>query len=263
MISSATKVQVNLPLDRIGLYGELFARKGLAPEIGLGGAALDQAGEEELRAWGRAFADREITAHGPFIDLSPGSLDPKILAVTRRRLAQAHRAASLLGVSVLVCHAGYEYRRYPHDLDRWVETSVQTWRGLLESGEGPGIVVALENVYERDPEPIRRVLAEAAHPRLRACFDTGHFNVWSRQPLEEWLTALGPHLARLHLHDNDGSFDQHLPIGQGGFDFRGLFGRLQELGLSPGVTLEPHGKADFFPTFRAFQKLAEESGKPF
>ena len=101
----------------------------------------------------------------------------------------------------------------PHNLDRWVKVALETWARVLEAGEESGLVILLENVYEREPEPIRRVLEQTDHPRLRACLDTGHFNTWARSPLSRWLEALEPWLSRLHLHDNDGSFDQHLPIG--------------------------------------------------
>jgi sugar phosphate isomerase/epimerase len=30
-----------------------------------------------------------------------------------------------------------------------------------------------------------------------------------------WITTLGERITYVHLHDNDGSGDQHLPLGQG------------------------------------------------
>ena len=252
---------MNLPFDRIEQYGRFFLDKGLQPEIGLSGAVLDNTPEETFRVWARAFSGRRVTVHAPFLDLAPGGMDPEVVRVTRNRLCRAARVAGWLGASAMVCHAGYEYRRYPHNLDRWVEISGQTWVQVLEAGEDSGLVVLLENVYEREPEPIRRVLEQAAHPRLKACFDAGHFNTWSRRPLELWLEALAPWLARLHLHDNDGSFDQHLSIGRGSFDFQGLMGWLGKRGLSPGITLEPHNMEDFVLTFRAAGTLLGRYGR--
>ena len=263
MTSLLNRFQVNLPFDRIHHYGRFFLEKGLNPEIGLSGPVLDRTAEDEFRAWGRAFASMKVTVHAPFLDLAPGGMDPEVARITRERLCRAVRAAGLLGAEAMVCHAGYEYRRYPHNLDRWVKVALETWARVLEAGEESGLVILLENVYEREPEPIRRVLEQTDHPRLRACLDTGHFNTWARSPLSRWLEALEPWLSRLHLHDNDGSFDQHLPIGQGNFDFRGLTAWLAERDLSPGITLEPHSREDFFLTFRAFRELMEEHGKPF
>jgi sugar phosphate isomerase/epimerase len=46
----------------------------------------------------------------------------------------------------------------------------------------------------------------------------------------------------LHLHDNDGSGDAHLPVGQGNIDFPGLFQLLRQKQRRPLLTLEPHSQ---------------------
>jgi sugar phosphate isomerase/epimerase len=70
------------------------------------------------------------------------------------------------------------------------------------------------------------------------CFDTGHFNLFTRLPLEEWLKTLKPYIFELHLHDNDRSLDQHLPIGEGTFNFAALFTELK--GNHCIYTIETH-----------------------
>ena len=47
-------------------------------------------------------------------------------------------------------------------------------------------------------------------------------------------------LGQLHLHDNSGDMDNHLAIGQGIFDFTGLFDHLRANKHRPIITLEPH-----------------------
>ena len=54
------------------------------------------------------------------------------------------------------------------------------------------------------------------------CFDTGHFNLFTSVPLEDWLTPLKSRLKEFHIHDNHGRSDEHLPVGQGTFPFREL-----------------------------------------
>jgi len=76
-------------------------------------------------------------------------------------------------------------------------------------------------------------------PRL-FCFDAGHFNVFSHEPLRVWLKELGKYLGHLHLHDNFGQRDEHLPVGQGTFPFDDLFQFLRKMKVSPTVTLEAH-----------------------
>jgi sugar phosphate isomerase/epimerase len=47
----------------------------------------------------------------------------------------------------------------------------------------------------------------------------------------------------VHLHDNHGEADEHLPIGEGGFDFDRFFKLLSQFGLNPVYTIEPHEEA--------------------
>jgi sugar phosphate isomerase/epimerase len=213
---------------------------------------LDDPPGEEIEAWAARFAHLPVTIHAPFMDLAPGGIDPAVVAVTRRRLVQAAQLTEILGAGTIVAHAGYDYNRYPHDLERWLEVSAETWTEVLAATTAE---VVLENVYEFDPDLIARLLARLNHPRLGFCLDVGHRQAWGRAPLLDWLTALRPWLRRLHLHDNDGSFDLHWPIGRGRVEFDRLFGWLQEAHLAPGITLEPYTLDDFRETAAALETI--------
>ena len=248
-------VQVNLPFDRIELYGPKLAGLSAWPEIGLPGPVLDSTPDEVFRSWAEQFKEASVTVHGPFMDLAPGGMDPAVVELTRKRLLQALGPARLFKAGEINFHAGYDHDRYPHNLDRFFEESARTWETVLEATEAWGPLILLENVYEQDPETMVRVLEKVNHPRLRACLDTGHQNYWGRAPLTEWLEALAPWLSRLHLHDNDGTFDLHQPVGAGSFDFKLLFGWLEKRGLRPEITLEPHTEEDFVLTLAGLRGI--------
>jgi sugar phosphate isomerase/epimerase len=55
-----------------------------------------------------------------------------------------------------------------------------------------------------------------------------------------WLKTLGKYLVEVHLHDNHREADEHLPVGEGEFDFNQFFALVSEQKLSPIYTLEPH-----------------------
>jgi sugar phosphate isomerase/epimerase len=92
---------------------------------------------------------------------------------------------------------------------------------------------------------IRRLLEGVASPYIRFCFDTGHHNVFAVAPVATWIEALGPYLGQLHIHDNDGKKDRHLPPGEGNFPFTELFDMLSCRYLTPVVTLETHSVEHF------------------
>ncbi len=52
------------------------------------------------------------------------------------------------------------------------------------------------------------------------------------------MATLGPGLAHLHLHDNDGMYDQHLPVGQGIEDWSALFSAITTHAPEAIVVLE-------------------------
>ena len=121
----------------------------------------------------------------------------------------------------------------------WLDSSLQTWRPLVKQAEAMGLNLAVENVFEESPNP-SLLLREINSPAFGFCFDTGHHNVFSKIPLRDWVDALGSFLSEVHLHDNHHERDEHLPMGEGEFDFREFFDLLAQRNLKPILTLEPH-----------------------
>jgi sugar phosphate isomerase/epimerase len=80
----------------------------------------------------------------------------------------------------------------------------------------------IENIFEETPETILALLERFDEGNLWVCFDTGHFNLFTTLPLEEWLVPLKDRIREFHIHDNHGKSDEHLPVGQGLFPFREL-----------------------------------------
>jgi sugar phosphate isomerase/epimerase len=67
------------------------------------------------------------------------------------------------------------------------------------------------------------------------------------------MSSLKPYLIELHLHDNDRSSDQHLPVGDGTFDFKGFFGLL---GNTECIhTLEAHSTQSVLKSMKALKAL--------
>jgi sugar phosphate isomerase/epimerase len=235
-------VHVNVP------YPMLRSRTGFAlanrihPEIYFSGDDLDR--YDEKKAWDLAEKlhenGLEITFHGPFMDLSPGGVDARIKEVTTERFSKTLQLAKLFRPEAIVFHAGYEKWKFDGDADLWLRSSLQTWKPLVKMAEEVGVTLVLENVFEETPDPIATLLKEIGSPRLRFCLDTGHHHIFSRVPLSVWFETLGRYLSEIHLHDNHGETDEHLPIGEGSFGFDQLFTLLARYGLNPIYTLEPH-----------------------
>ena len=112
-----------------------------------------------------------------------------------------------------------------------------------------------ENTYENNPEQHIEVLSALNSPFAKFCLDAGHTLAFAKNSWQDWLPSLSEWLGQLHLHDNDGDMDRHLAVGQGIFDFTGLFDFLRNNDLRPIVTLEPHEEDCLWSSLSALAEM--------
>jgi len=238
-------------------YLDLFLHYGINPEIGLDAAFLEQADREAMEKVAHLFAKagRTITLHGPFMDLAPGGLDERIREVSVSRMHETMELVPLFNARSVVFHAGYDDRRYHTQRQQWLARSQATWEPLTRRAEELGVVIHLENVYERTPDMILCLMEAISSENLGFCLDVGHMNAFAETPLVEWLSALGPYLKEIHLHDNIGKGDEHAPVGSGTAPFGELFQYLSDRRVKPVLTLEPHAEASLWRSLESLEQL--------
>lgn len=239
-------LHVHVPFRILGETLPFLLEKKLQPEIAFKGAELEKLDHEEISQAARKLSDAglAITVHAPFMDLNPGALDPLVQEVTLRRFHQTLDAAQAFSARLVVFHPSYDRWRYAGQSRLWIEQNLSFWPSLLKKAEQTGILLALENVFEEEPEPLASLLNEIDSPWLGHCFDVGHWHLFCEGTMEEWFNVLGPRLIHLHLHDNSGKADDHLPIGEGKIDFSTLFKLVSALPDSPLLTLEARNRED-------------------
>jgi len=258
------KIQVHVPyyLLREKMLPRVL-REGINPEIGFNHRVLDRFQEADFRETAGRLADAglSVTFHAPFMDLRPGAIDPRIRQVSLDRLKQVFDLIPWFRARSVVCHASFDEKYYSSIEEQWLENSLVTWRTLLECIQGTETIIALENVYERTPEPLKRLLNALDSPQVRFCLDTGHVNAFGGAPLGLWIETLGDLLGEIHIHDNHGTADEHLPVGEGSFPFRELFAMIRERKFKPILTVESHSEKDLQRMLESLQamKLLESS----
>ncbi|OPX37931.1 MAG: hypothetical protein B1H12_03720 [Desulfobacteraceae bacterium 4484_190.2] len=259
MLQLIKEVQVNIPFTMLQeSYLKRFIKYELNPEIGFDAAALDQYSLSDCSG----IADQlhecglTITFHGPFVDLSPGSSDPKVWEITQRRFEQILRLIPLFRPKTLVCHAGYDEKRYGYIRAVWVEKSLKMWSWLAKRVRDEGALLVLENVYEHRPDDIRSLFENLQDQGVGFCLDIGHQAVFSHASLEKWIESLGQYIAQLHLHDNSGKLDEHQALGLGLIDFHMFFKKLITVRKKPPIiTLEPHREEHLWPSLEYLERV--------
>lgn len=229
-------------------YGQLQSRMAtiikhrINPEIFLTARELDSMIWEEVSAQMELLhsANLSTTIHAPFIDLNPGALDPAIREVTAKRVGQVFKAAEYIKPKVIVFHPGYDDIRYGNNRLDWLKNSIDFWQKFIPVAEDLNTIIAIENIFEKEPSTLKALLESVDNPCFRHCFDVGHWNMFSSTPLEEWFYELGNFIAESHIHDNHGIDDEHLPPGEGKIDFECLFNLLKQYAPQAVWTLEAH-----------------------
>jgi len=212
----------------------------------------DPAGLDTVLAW---YARRlpevrgPLSLHGPYHNLAPGGLDGRIRAATQERVAQCLDIAGELGIGRVVFHSDFDLVPTPGHLAAWVARAAGFWQ---EAIAGRGIELLLENAFEPDPAVLLALLQAIGRPQAGVCLDVGHAHLmsalWGRATGQsswpstaDWLAALAGHVRYLHLSDNDGSWDQHLPPGRGTIPWPTLLARLAGLPSPLPAVLEVTG----------------------
>ena len=217
------RISINAPYktarDRIRRSADLQ----IGMEVYLNNDVIDEISPGDAGDLAGMLRDAGIpcTVHAPFMDLSPGGIDKTVKAVTREKLKKAVATANVLGARGIVCHGGFNKWLFDSRRQAWLDTSVETWGQILAEAD-KNLLVMIENIFEEEPSTLIELFKHFKEKNLFFCFDSGHFNLFSTVPLEAWLGPLRDHIREMHLHDNHGSSDEHLPIGRGTFPFREL-----------------------------------------
>lgn len=223
------------------------------PKINALGAGLELQGfglkgVESAYEWDlRAAAHREVlkqytgplAMHGPFVGMDFNHYDTLINDAIVRRMDMTFDLAREFKPRTMVLHTGYKYQDKEKELDSWwLGKTTAFWKKEIERWASAGIRVALENCYERRPDLMMELIETVGHPELGVCLDVGHCNVFSPVPIPEWIERVGGRLFHVHLHDNDGSGDQHLPVGKGKIEFGPVFEALKAVPSEVNLSIE-------------------------
>ena len=157
------------------------------------------------------------------------------------------------GCKTYTMHVGaYEsvYCQTPNSILRPLVTD--SLEQLLPEAEKLGLVIALENSYERSntPDVVAGFAEYFNSPWLGCCFDAGHAHIMEPFPgrkraeyageitaawgghIEEYSGALermAPSIVTCHLHDNNGYGDTHQLPGTGTVDWNVLIPKIRKL----------------------------------
>ncbi len=131
---------------------------------------------------------------------------------------------------------------------------------LVEIAESKSINLAMENLSQL--EALALVFSNINSDRLGFCYDSGHENCYTKGT--DFLSQYGSKLMALHLHDNDGTDDQHWMPGEGAINWRVVTEKIIATGYAGPVALEITNESPRYSNNKnpeLFLKRAFQAGK--
>ncbi len=249
------EIFVHVPFRRLLQVRDKFLALGVGAEVYFSALDLEGHSVEEVKARLTPMVEGGVpfTLHAPFMDLNPGSVDPAVKEVTMRRWLQLLPLVEFVNARAVVVHPGFDHWRYGTLVEEWMDLAARSLLELMDKYP-PHLVVAVENIFDRDPWVLKGLLERVNHPRVGHCFDVGHFLLFSGTDLETWFQALGPHLVELHLHDNRGDKDAHIAMGKGIAPWDRIFSLVEATGRDPFLVVEAHSEEDALESLKYLER---------
>lgn len=251
---------VHVPAQLLSARMNFLLNRRLQPEVACQEVSVDQLDLAQMEGCAKQLAERGLatTVHAPFNGFNPGSSKKRLRKTANQMCRQSLELANALNASLIVFHPGIPYQASEKVQDNWLKNALEFWPPYIEQANLQGTIITIENIYERSSEIFQQLFAELGSENFGHCFDIGHWNIFSEQSLESWFERLGSYIKHLHLHDNRGESDQHLPLGAGQIDFSELFTHAGKLPTLPSMTLEAHKLSDLEHSLQAFDSLKQQ-----
>jgi sugar phosphate isomerase/epimerase len=176
----------------------------------------------------------EIVGHTAFF-LPIASPYPALRSSAISLFADACEVFETLGATLVNVHPDPVTRSYPRDAA--VAQNVSAMTELAEIAEARGLRLMLENLGPQfgAVEHLEPLLA--ADDRIGFHLDVGHANLGGSR-FAALLDAFGERLTHVHVSDNFGVDDLHLPLGAGSIDWPEVVDALRRRRYDGTVTVE-------------------------
>lgn len=161
--------------------------------------------------------------------------------------------AQILGAPYLVVHPQFWGDSiYGNNHDELLAYNLKFYASLLDASAKTGVKIALENMFGYDPEKdklcptyfsymadILELLDRTeGREQFVVCLDVGHANIIGEESVSDCIRKLDKNLKLLHLHDNFGKNDDHMPPFNGNIDWKDTIHALREVDYDGVLSLE-------------------------
>jgi sugar phosphate isomerase/epimerase len=182
------------------------------------------------------------SVHAPFIDVNIALPSETARAAVLARLKRSLQFTSELGSGYWVFHPGLYTESNYVTPDYIRKLNLESVRELLSAAHELGVEPTIENGLHplpfvcRTADDFVRFYNDLGETSLGVTFDLGHANVNGQ--IDEIFQKIPKKIVHTHLHDNHGTNDEHLGIGDGNIDWHKTVAEFKRIGFKGTLVVE-------------------------
>jgi sugar phosphate isomerase/epimerase len=208
--------------------------------------------QRELSAVRKLLEDHDlgVSVHASFWDLNPASYYRELWELSLKQIKRSIDACRSLGGEITVVHFG----KCPVPEAKLLEGAKQRYREFLGKclpyAQDRGVILAVENAgrilhsYPPTIRELKQLVLELEGAKVT--FDIGHAFLTERKAgkrtaeavIAEHIRNMRKQIVHLHIHDNRGKIDDHLPPGDGKINFKPIVEAIREIKYSGFIIAE-------------------------
>jgi len=184
----------------------------------------------------------KVLCHMPTF-LSPADLTPSIRAASQKEIMESLRVASLLSPLRITIHPPSIRGLGSFLKEEIKEMAMEFLEEVVNVANELGIELCVENMFERsglmtEIEDFFELLDR--FPSIGITYDPAHAHIGDRGSKRtlEFIKTFKDHIRHVHLSDNFGKLDEHLPLGAGNLPLEQIITSLKDIDYRGTITLE-------------------------
>lgn len=182
-----------------------------------------------------------IIGHLPCF-IRTADLYQSIRQASRTELLNALEVAPEFSIKKLVLHPSYISGLGWELKNKVKKLGIEFLNIVYERAQELKITLCLENMLPEtgwlvEPEEFKEIFKR--YKNMKFMLDFGHANIKTKENrIAKFIKLYGKRIAHLHVHDNSGKEDEHLPPGCAKIKFSELFHIIKKTGYNDTMTLE-------------------------
>jgi sugar phosphate isomerase/epimerase len=155
--------------------------------------------------------------------------------------------ADELGCLKAVLHPSYIMGLGIFVMDQAREYALESLDAIMEKADKLNLLLCLENLFPKAHslvEPVEFADIFVKFPNLKMTLDTGHAHIGDTEGKRavKFIKRFPDRIDHIHISDNLGESDNHLPVGAGTVNFHEIVKALKGIGYDETITLEVFSK---------------------